>query len=119
MIEFNQQTTETILKNIDFTNTTKDELFATISVLSRRGEVDANVGSSLAFTVGLDQNLNSGESFNALEYFEKSVKGLEEASVMLNNSDSVQEFRAGANMIKAIHNMKESGQSVMSVDTLA
>lgn len=112
LIAFDKLPTDKIINDIDFTNTTQGELYATLSTLSRRGAISGGSSS----TVGMDGNLSGGKRFNALEYFEKSLQGLRSLPAGSHNSEIPEGIEKTFNAISAIHNMKQSGQTVMSVN---
>lgn len=115
LIAFDKLSTDKIINNVDFTNTTKDELYAVLTTLARRGDISTEA-FGVAETVGLDNNLRGGKTFNALEYFEKSLQGMRNLPIGLQNSEIPQQVKSTFNAISAIYNMKKVGQTVMSVN---
>lgn len=94
--------TREILSSIDYTYTTRKELYLTLSTLADRGVVTDRSAQGVISAISHDENLNDDVRFNSLNYVEK----------LLNNHMEVGDIRhkymlesliGSNNMMEALH----------------
>ncbi|BFM07905.1 hypothetical protein [Halioxenophilus aromaticivorans] len=105
-----------LIKRIDLTNTTKNELYATLMVLDFKGQIDDVAGGNLSIQVGLDSNLDHDIKFNALEYFEKTINGMQNIPGYSAGSDVLHSFLRGYNTLLAMNEAKQADLELKKID---